>query len=131
MPSVSMFTDYLGQEVHEDDIVVYPSAQGSSAAYLNMGRILEIDPIVRVRDGFAYQSVAHKPSHNRGYVRFPRKWMRDSTRTPSSWTEDDPSKAYRVKIERLRDDGYVLPPEQRRKATLTNVDRLVVVTALV
>lgn len=124
-----MFLDYLGQPIREGDIIVYPTAVGSSSADLNMARVEVIDPIVPDPSGhgYCYESMKNKAKH--ATVSFPRSIeYHDGKRIEHR----EPWRAYGLKIKKLYEGrsrfGKHSFDNADRLFTLRNVDRVVVVT---
>jgi hypothetical protein len=125
--TITTFTDYLGNPIKPGDIIVYPTAVGSSSADMNMARVEVVDPLVLspTGHGYCYQSMVNKQHATR---QLPKKEVRaeDGTRV---WV-DSPEKAYGLKIKKLK-HGRLTYEESDRLFNLRNVDRVVVVTSLV
>lgn len=136
------FTDYLDNPISVGDLIIYPTAQGSSSADMNLARVIEVDPLVKGqgesgRTDWHFASNLHKPPSKRPYSgeRYPTRYFP----TPDdSWhTEPDPAKAYRLIVKRIRDGQKSLQrtnsayDDPDRLVYLKNVDRVTVVTGLV
>lgn len=116
------FLDYLGQEVHVGDTVIYPTSSGSSSASMNKGIILAIDPLVRDGDRAAYRySQRFKPPHGRGMYRWPIVWDKDA----KDWIDDN-ERAYVVQVKKHPDRWSREP----KKVWLKNVQEMTVVTLI-
>jgi hypothetical protein len=115
-------------------------ASGSSAANLNLARVIEVDPLVETTEGWFYASKLSVSPSKRGLsVTYPRRRVLhpiERNIDDERWHfVDDPSKAYRLVIKRIREGqdavGALWPDDNPdRKVTLTNVNRVVVVTSL-
>ncbi len=115
------FTDSLDNPIYEDDIVLYPVAYGSSSAHYNIGRVLELEPMVRVEDEhrprWYYKSMAVRAPKKRGAGIYDNK------------VPDDPSKRYRMHVRRIRESGRApWGTNKDSRSTILNVDRVVVIT---
>lgn len=125
------FTDYLGRPIEPGDIIVYPTAVGSSSADLNMARIEVVDPLVPspTGHGHCYESMAHKQHATRA---LPIKWTK---KDGEHVREVDHSKAYGLKVKKLKQGSSTFGESSYENAdrlfNLRNVDRVVVVTSLV
>lgn len=128
------YTDYLGNPINVGDVIVYPIKSGSSAADLNTAIIVAIDDLIPVNP--------QDPTSSRAYaIKDRRKADPAARHIPMRWTYTinapygdavrDDSKAYMLTVQRIREgaSGHVVANPQR-KVTLTNVDRVVVVSSL-
>lgn len=129
------YTDYLGNPINVGDVIVYPIKSGSSAADLNTALVIAIDDLIPVNP--------HDPTSTRAYARkdrakadppsrsIPKRWVYGKSTGSYGDAHRDDSKAYMLTIQRLREgaSGHVVGHPQR-KITLTNVDRVVVVSSL-
>lgn len=133
----SPFTDYLGNPIAVGDIIIYPTAAGSSSADMNVAVVKEIDPIVEElgRPGsYCYESMRHKPGH--ATVSFPMKTVPNPEEggQPRTILVPAPERAYGLKVRKLkdgtRDFGAYSYENPERLFTIRNVDRVTVVTRL-
>jgi hypothetical protein len=115
-----VYTDYLGNSVAVGDTIVYPKCSGSSSADLNMAVIAEILPIIP-RD-------PSDPACRSGYLWSDRKLRYPPYR---AILRGDLSKAYILKVKRTRDGSGNYKIWTDRLVTLSNVDRIVVVTSVI
>ena len=131
------FTDFLDNPISVGDIVTYPVASGSSSADMVIAYVVEIDPIVKGADGYwRFASMEAKSPSKRGYgCSYPRRTQRTGPGRYDYEHVDDPSKAYRIRVKRIRDGQNSLTPggsydNAERVVTVHNVDRVTVVTPL-
>lgn len=133
-----MLTDFLDNPVKRGDVVIYPTASGSSSASVNVAIVDHIDPIIRQRVP-NYSGRLVERTTLESYVMAGKKnpteypITRKRVKTPSTdathgwiyeWVEDQ-SKAYVARVFKLDAswDGY----PSAKSTILKNVDRLIVV----
>lgn len=136
------YTDFLGNPIAVGDMIVYPACSGSTAADLNLGQVTEILDLIPKNpsdpnDTKAYLQIdlnKQNPPSRRICTRFipddpqpadAHRWYRKGT------SERDDSKAYVLRVRKIR-SGYTSEYiEQDRASMVKNVDRVVVVTGRV
>lgn len=136
-----MFTDYLNNPIAVGDVIIYPQSQGSSSAHIQAGRVIAIDEIIK--DSINGDVYLHSKRHQRGSysgLRYPTFTVPDPSydvRQPYGknnrpWKqEDDPSKAYQLKIQKIKRDLQTGDwKEEGKPVTIRNVDRATVITPL-
>lgn len=136
------YTDYLGNPIAVGDTIVYPTCSGSTAADLNLGQVTEILDLIPKnpsdpKDTKAYLQADLKKQYQ------PNRWIAtrfipdDPQPTDSNkWYRKgtsvrDDSKAYVLRVRKLRSGYNSQYIEQDRASMVKNVDRVVVVTGRV
>lgn len=134
-PRKPPLTDFLGNEIHVGDIIVYPSARGSSAADVTLGEVLMIDKIRDTgKDGRAgfLESQRGKDPFRRGIYDIPAKWILkpdpDDPQFPRVRVPDW-SKAYVLKVKKIP-TGVAWGERSEAIVRIKNVDRVVIVTSV-
>lgn len=130
------FTDYLGNPINDGDVIVYPTAAGSSSADMNVAVVKEIDPIVEELGSpslYCYASMRTKANH--ATVPFPTNNVENDDPNGPKWKRvPAPERAYGLKVRKLKDGrrefGKLSFENPERIFTLRNVDRVTVVTSL-
>ena len=134
-----IFTDHLDNPINAGDVITYPVAWGSSSANINLAKVVEVDPIVKSQDGrWRYLRNDHKSPSKRGYgISYPKRALPgpDPSGRGRWGLVDDPEKAYRLVVNRIRENGTALKTgkaydDPNREVYLTNVDRVVVITSI-
>jgi hypothetical protein len=127
-----MHTDYLDNPIKRGDVVIYPTAWGSSAADMNIGIVDTLDPIVtglaRQWDG-SYRTMTTLQSYLQANKKDPTKYSIPKKRVERQgggydFVEDE-SKAYILRIYKL-DASWNSKPSGK-STILKNVDRVTVV----
>lgn len=136
------YTDYLGNPIAVGDKIVYPTQVGSSAANMNLAEVVEILDLIPNNpsdpdDASAQLATdarkAYSPRRLIATKFIPDdpqpanagKWYRTGT-----FVRDD-SKAYVLRIKKLRDAYSSQRIQENRINMLKNVDRVIVVTGMV
>lgn len=134
-----MYLDFLNNPLDVDDLVIYPQSAGSSSARVQLGRVLLIDPMVRIqhpRGGgwsdpvLCWDSKRPKPGEwPSAIIRWPQKRVRTGPGRHEWEYIDDDERAYRLRIQKLDliDGAY---SEDGLPVWIVNVDRVTVVTGL-
>lgn len=129
-----MYLDMLRNPINVGDLVAYPQQRGSSSAYTQVSRVVNIDPMVKEPDGTVhYEGKKYKPG-DYSSVRWPVKAVyNDATRNWISFEQNE--YAYRIRVERLEFDDqaqkWVPNSRDERLSWILNVDRVIVVTSLI
>lgn len=136
------YTDYLGNPITVGDTIAYPTCSGSSSAWINLGYVAEILDLIPhnpsdLEDCTAYLQDDLKKAHPPRRL-IATRFIPDDPQPPtaSKWyrkgiNERDDSKAYVLRIRKLRDDLGSAWNQQDRLVMLKNVDRVIVVTGMV
>ena len=133
------YTDYLGNPIAVGDIIAYPTCTGSSSADMNLAVVTEILDLIPnypndLTKNTAYlQSDLKKQPPPRRHI--TNRFIPDDPQPAngSKWFlqgtyERDDSKAYVLRVRKLR-DGYANRYRQQDRAViLKNVERAIVVT---
>lgn len=133
-----MHTDYLDNPVKRGDVIIYPTASGSSSAGMNVAIVDLVDPIVTaharkwdgsIREVTTLKSYIVAAKKDPTSYSIPNKRVRlPDPQDPNDWRYQyvpDESKAYVVRAFKLDNDwsGNV----SGRSTILKNVDRITVV----
>lgn len=129
---MTQFIDFLGNPINVGDVVVYPTASGSSSAQMNLALVDTIDPIVELGPNeFVHQSQLKKKDPT--LVSYPRKWVSGPGGSRTKRV-NAPERAYRLAVKKLADAdsvfGTAVYENPERRFYITNVDRVVVVGEL-
>lgn len=135
-----MYLDFLNNPIDVGDIILYPQCQGSSSATASLGRVLLIDPMVRIQhpyhgnknDVICWDSKRPKPGEwPSATIHWPFTSVRNSTTGKWDNVPDD-TRAYRLRLQKLQFDDLRRVVDRPGPPTwVTNVDRVTVITSLV
>lgn len=129
------YTDYLDNPIAKGDVIVYPTASGSSSAELNTARVVDVVPIYPVdpndetcRRGFTQEDL--DKGRDYGGRDIVGKWVKraDLQSGSGDYLRDD-SKAYLLRVVKLNRSKSIWIHSERT-VLLKNVDRVVVVSKL-
>lgn len=120
--------DMLGNEVRVGDLIVYPTAQGSSSAQMNFADVEAIDDIVKLPSGtwtlHCYRNRQHPTVYMpQGVHEQTGPTYRDRKFIP------DPDRSYVLRVLKL--DNYYAGYSKPKVTILKNIDRVTVVTGII
>lgn len=136
------YTDYLGNPIAVGDKIVYPTQVGSSAANMNLAEVVEILDLIPkspgdLSDSSAYLQLDLKKAYPPDR-KITTKFIPDDPQPAdgNKWYltgehRRDDSKAYILRIKKLRESYSSAWLQQDRIVMLKNVDRVIVVTGMV